>query len=231
MADCCSRFLIGLAYMSLIIGIAKDAIAADVYCTERSADRIDCSTQLLDPSYKLVARGDAPAAAVTRSTPARVQKKPSRSLASQIDLIEHYARQHAVDAALVIALVDVESGFQSNALSPKGAYGPMQLMPSTARRYHVTDRTDLAQNIEAGVHYLKDLLSLHKGNEALALASYNAGEGAVKRHGQRIPPYRETMLYVAAVLARAQAARETIGTSAHSVTIAPLGNDFYAASF
>ena len=122
-------------------------------------------------------------------------------------MIAQYAHQHAVDLTLVRALVDVESRFQSTALSPKGAYGPMQLMPATARRYHVTNRSDLAQNIEAGIHYLKDLLVLHHGNEALALASYNAGEGAVKRHGQRIPPYRETMLYVAAVLARAQAAR------------------------
>ena len=222
MADCCSRFLIVLAFTLFSIVIATDAIAADVYCTERVADRIDCSTQVLDPTYKLYAQGDAPAQVMARSSPATVQKKRSRSVVAQIELIERYARKHAVDSTLVMALVEIESGFQPRALSPKGATGPMQLMAATAHRYHVTDRTDLAQNIEAGIHYLKDLLTLHHGNEALALASYNAGEGAVKRYGQRIPPYRETMLYVAAVLARAQAARALITLS---------GNDVYAAAF
>lgn len=222
MADCCIRFLIGLASTFFSIGVLSNALAADVYCTERSADRIDCSTQRLDPSYKLYAKGDVSADVATRTSHAAVQKKQSSSVASQIDLIERFAEQHAVDTTLVMALVDVESGFRSHALSPKGAYGPMQLMAAAAQRYHVTDRTDLAQNIEAGIHYLKDLLTLHNGNEALALASYNAGEGAVKRYGQRMPPYRETMLYVAAVLARAQTAR---------ATFTPSGNDVYAAPF
>jgi soluble lytic murein transglycosylase-like protein len=80
----------------------------------------------------------------------------------------------------------------------------MQLMPATAARYGVTDPGDPAQNIDAGVRHLKDLLNVqHQGNVALALAAYNAGQGAVARHGGRIPPYRETMLYVPAVLAAA----------------------------
>ena len=118
-------------------------------------------------------------------------------------MIEHYARLHNVPQDLVAALVGVESGFNTRAVSPKGAAGAMQLMPATAARYGVTNPEDPAQNIDAGVRHLKDLLVLHQGNVALALASYNAGQGAVARHGSRIPPYRETMLYVPAVLAAA----------------------------
>ena len=80
----------------------------------------------------------------------------------------------------------------------------MQLMPATAAQYGVTDPFNPAQNIEAGILHVKYLLALHHGNLALALAAYNAGEGAVARHSGRIPPFRETMLYVPAVLARLQ---------------------------
>ncbi len=79
----------------------------------------------------------------------------------------------------------------------------MQLMPATAARYGVTDAGDAAQNIDAGVRHLRDLLNAHQGNVALALAAYNAGQGAVAKHRGRIPPYPETMLYVPAVLAAA----------------------------
>jgi soluble lytic murein transglycosylase-like protein len=101
-------------------------------------------------------------------------------------------------------VVDVESNSNPRAVSSKGAVGAMQLMPSTAAMYGVTDSTDPAQNIEAGILHLKYLLSLHQGNVALALAAYNAGEGAVSKYSNNIPPYRETMLYVSAVLARLQ---------------------------
>lgn len=77
----------------------------------------------------------------------------------------------------------------------------MQLMPATARQYGLIDRFDAERNIDAGARHLKALLLRHGGNEALALAAYNAGEGAVARHGLRVPPFRETMLYVPRVLA------------------------------
>lgn len=117
-------------------------------------------------------------------------------------LITRFSEKHGVDPALVRAMIEVESGFRPGAQSPKGAVGPMQLMPATAARYGARNRFDPAQNIEAGIRYLKDLLDLHGGNVALALAAYNAGEATVARHGQRIPPYRETLLYVPAVLSR-----------------------------
>jgi soluble lytic murein transglycosylase-like protein len=133
-------------------------------------------------------------------------------------LIEHFARLHQVEPELVAAVVAVESGFNTAAVSPAGASGAMQLMPATAARYGVTNAADPAQNIDAGVRHLKDLLRLHGGNVALALAAYNAGQGAVARNGGRIPPYRETMLYVPAVLAAAARGAGLVSRTQHFQT-------------
>lgn len=123
-------------------------------------------------------------------------------------LIQSAARIHGVEEALLRAVIDVESRFNPAARSPKGAMGLMQLMPGTARRYGVTDAHDPAQNIEGGTRYLKDLIAMFQGNMRLALAAYNAGEGAVIRYGHRIPPFAETQAYVPAVLARYQSYAE-----------------------
>lgn len=121
--------------------------------------------------------------------------------ASSFDhLIEDAAHAHAVQSALVRALIVVESGFNPRALSKRGAMGLMQLLPDTARRYGVRDIYDPAQNIRAGVRYLSDLMTLYDSNTELALAAYNAGEAAVARYGGHIPPYRETQEYVPNVL-------------------------------
>jgi len=106
------------------------------------------------------------------------------------------ASRHGLDPLLVHAVVRVESGYDARAVSPKGAAGLMQLMPATARRYDVADRFDPAANVEGGVRYLRDLFALFGGDRRLALAAYNAGEGAVLRHGRRIPPYPESQAYV-----------------------------------
>jgi len=106
------------------------------------------------------------------------------------------ASRHGLDPLLVHAVVRVESGYDARAVSPKGAAGLMQLMPATARRYEVADRFDPAANVEGGVRYLRDLFALFGGDRRLALAAYNAGEGAVLRHGRRIPPYPESQAYV-----------------------------------
>jgi hypothetical protein len=111
------------------------------------------------------------------------------------------ARRHGLDPALVLAVVAVESGFRPEAVSPKGAEGLMQLMPATADSLGVRDALDPEQNLDAGVRHLGSLLTLYGGDLALALAAYNAGEGAVARHGG-IPPYKETRAYVKRVLAR-----------------------------
>ncbi|MEK8017244.1 MAG: lytic transglycosylase domain-containing protein [Candidatus Parabeggiatoa sp.] len=111
-------------------------------------------------------------------------------------LIEAAALNAGLSPALLHAVVQVESAYNPKARSKKGALGLMQLMPATAKRYKVHDRTDPMANLNGGAHYLRDLLTLFNDDLSLALAAYNAGENAVIRYGNTIPPYRETINYV-----------------------------------
>ena len=121
--------------------------------------------------------------------------------ASTFDLIiEKAAAAQALEPNLLRAVIVVESGFNSRALSPKGAMGLMQLMPATARRFGAFDLYDPHQNIAAGASYLKFLMNRFGNDVSLALAAYNAGEEAVQRSGRRIPPFSETQAYVPRVL-------------------------------
>jgi soluble lytic murein transglycosylase-like protein len=113
------------------------------------------------------------------------------------------ARRHGLDPDLVLALVQVESAFRPDAISPKGAQGLTQLMPGTARELGVKDALDPAQNLDGGARYLRQLLTRYGGDVKRALAAYNAGPGAVDRH-QGVPPFRETRQYVRRVLDRYQ---------------------------
>ncbi len=115
------------------------------------------------------------------------------------DLIRETAERHQVDVALVKAVIRTESYFNPNATSRVGASGLMQLMPQTARRYGVTDLYSPRQNLEAGVRHLRYLLDRYPRQLHLALAAYNAGEGAVEKY-RGIPPYPETRDYVKKVL-------------------------------
>jgi hypothetical protein len=127
--------------------------------------------------------------------------------------VRHHMREaskaHNLDFELLQALIATESGFDTHVVSPKGAVGLMQLMPPTAQRYGVQGDlktpiekklTDPKTNIKAGSRYLRDLINLFPGRLDLALAAYNAGEGAVQRHGNKIPPFKETQNYVATVM-------------------------------
>jgi soluble lytic murein transglycosylase-like protein len=118
-------------------------------------------------------------------------------------LAEAVARRHGLDPDLVAAVVSVESGFRPEAVSPKGAQGLMQLMPKTAASLGVADALDPEQNLDGGNRHLGELLTLYGGDLVRALAAYNAGQGAVQRHGG-VPPYRETRTYVRKVLERYQ---------------------------
>jgi len=110
-------------------------------------------------------------------------------------LVREAADRHNVDPALVRAVIETESGWNPSAYSRKGAVGLMQLIPTTAQRYGANDAFNPQQNIDAGVRHLKWLLERYNGNLDLALAAYNAGEGAVDRaHG--IPAFKETRNYV-----------------------------------
>jgi soluble lytic murein transglycosylase-like protein len=113
------------------------------------------------------------------------------------DLIAEHARANGVRTGLVKAVVQVESAFNPDARSPKGAMGLMQLMPATAQQFGVRNPYNPVENVRAGVAYLRQLLDRYQNNEELALAAYNAGPGAVDRHGQTVPPYSETRSYVA----------------------------------
>jgi len=110
------------------------------------------------------------------------------------EIIDQTAKEHNVDPLLVHSVIRAESNYNPNAVSPKGAEGLMQLIPATARRFGAVNSFDARENITAGVKYLKYLQDMFK-DDRLALAAYNAGEGAVVKYGN-VPPYRETEHYV-----------------------------------
>lgn len=121
------------------------------------------------------------------------------------DLINTAAQKHGVDPKVIARVIHVESNFNPRAISPKRAQGLMQLMPQTAALYSVANVFDPAQNIDAGTHYLKDLLDRYHGDLRLALAAYNAGPDTIERY-RGIPPFPETQDYVRRVIAELAAA-------------------------
>jgi soluble lytic murein transglycosylase-like protein len=112
------------------------------------------------------------------------------------EIIVVAATRHGIEPLLLYSVMHQESAFNSQAVSPKGARGLMQLMPATAARFGVKNIFDPEQNIHGAAQYLRFLLDLFDGNVSLALAGYNAGEGAVKKYGYEVPPYPETINYV-----------------------------------
>lgn len=152
----------------------------------------------LDKRYKLVYR--IPTTEQLRPNAWTPSMPKSIDISKLVPIIDVAAKSHGVDAKLVHAVIRAESGYNVRALSPKGAVGLMQLIPGTAQRYGVSNAYDPEQNINGGTRYLRDLLKMFNGNVELALAGYNAGENAVIRAGNRIPPYPETIAYVPKVL-------------------------------
>jgi soluble lytic murein transglycosylase-like protein len=123
------------------------------------------------------------------------ETKADDSVGGFKQVVDRIAQRHSVDSDLVESVIRVESNFNPFAISSKGARGLMQLDPSTARRFGAGNAFNPAENVEAGVRYLRYLLDTYHGDHRLALAAYNAGEGAVGRWGG-VPPYPETQRYV-----------------------------------
>lgn len=164
-----------------------------------------CSVQALEtPAYRLQL-SDGNSYRLQTNTGARPDKTTSSRLLPSGPYAEEIASAAAaagVDPALVHAVIQVESAYRADAVSNKGALGLMQLMPATALRFGTADASDPKGNLRAGTRYLRALLDLFDQRIDLALAAYNAGEGAVLSHAGNIPPYPETQRYVPAVLER-----------------------------
>jgi soluble lytic murein transglycosylase-like protein len=168
---------------------------AQIYSWTDADGRLVVSNTQRPPEGIATKTYSVPAASSVRAT------RPAADMAGRgrFDaLIEEHARLQGIRTDLVRAVVQVESGFNPRALSPKGAMGLMQLMPDTARQLGVVNPYNPEENIRGGVQYLRQLLDRY-GSEQLALAAYNAGPGAVDRYGVAVPPYRETRNYVAKI--------------------------------
>jgi soluble lytic murein transglycosylase-like protein len=156
-------------------------------------------------------RSYAPSAAPAPSLPMAVGSALdgfSTGDASVDRFIVESGTRNGVDPVLLYSIMHRESSFKRNALSPKGARGLMQLMPGTAARFGVRNIFDPQQNIEGGARYVRLLLDMFDGDVRLALAGYNAGEGAVLKYGRRVPPYAETQEYVRRISERYELMRD-----------------------
>lgn len=193
---CIKKWQVVILAFSMGLGVSAQA-ALFIYQMP-GGTRIITDYPLSGKDYKLVRKSES-----ARGMGAMVSERRVQSVIldpSTYDrLIKRTAVANRVDVALVKAVMHVESGFNPNAVSPKGASGLMQLMPETALRYGVEDIFDPVQNVQGGVRYLKDLLAMFKDNHRLAIAAYNAGENAVRRY-KGIPPYDETQDYVRKVM-------------------------------
>ena len=173
---------------------------------------LDGGSHLMVPAARIERyRMSAAAVAVTPPAEPFVDETWRRLAGPYAETIRRAAQRHGVDPVLLTAMAEVESGFDPQAISHKGAQGLLQLMPATARRFGVANSFDPDQNVDGGARYLDWLLTHFSGDEQLALAGYNAGEGAVDRY-QGIPPFPETERYVVRVLSRAATLRS--GTQA-----------------
>jgi soluble lytic murein transglycosylase-like protein len=142
----------------------------------------------------------ATAAVAAAAAPGAVAEGSHASSRSELEaMVRRISGEHGVDPRLADAVVRVESAYDPNAVSRRGALGLMQLMPDTARRLEVSNPFDPEQNVRGGIKEVSRLIRRYSGNLALALAAYNAGEGAVERH-RGIPPYAETRNYVSRIM-------------------------------
>ena len=189
-ASAVGRRASGLIAAAALLLLCPVRASAQIYAWRDASGHLVLSDKAKDPSAKTYAISSAPAVAFRTTRPLSSRASLYQSL------IEEHAGLNLVSPDLVRALIQAESAFNPRAVSPKGAMGLMQLMPQTAAEHGVVDPFNPAENIRAGVKYLKQLLDSYEGRVELALAAYNAGPGAVKKYGGKVPPYRETRNYV-----------------------------------
>jgi hypothetical protein len=213
-----------MAALALLLGLQQPA-RADVWGYIDAKGVAHFATEKVDDRYELFYRGcqsfDTSVAPPPEAVPGPVAipTAPPPKLITFFEVSPHFkavkhhmrdaAKTHNIDYELLQALIATESGFDSTAVSPKGAVGLMQIMPATAERYGVASDAktpverklvDPKVNIRTGTRYLSDLINMFPGQLELALAAYNAGEGAVQRAGNKIPNYKETQNYVKRVM-------------------------------
>lgn len=180
--------------------ISSFTVKADVYVDLSQTDEISIGNISNEQSYTF--KIDEPTSTNTATNLATLNKvgsEDNKNLPFNNEVIIA-ANITGIEPALIHAVIAVESKHNPRAQSTKGAYGLMQLMPETSRRFNVLDKNNPKQNILAGAKYLRELLKLFNGDLKLSLAAYNAGPAAVQKFGGKIPPYKETLNYVPRVL-------------------------------
>lgn len=188
------------AAIGLLLALPCGQGWADIYAYTAPDGTVSLSNVPADERYTVLV------AAPQQQVPAAPAARAAEPAAGQAGkahydkVVEEASRAYGLDAALIHAVIAVESSYNPKAVSKKGAAGLMQLMPGTAKRYGVADAFDPVQNVSGGARYLRDLLDMFDSDVSLALAAFNAGEHAVMKYGKRIPPYRETLRYVPRVL-------------------------------
>ncbi len=189
----------------LALSLSPPSARADIYRYVDPRGTVHFTDRPTHPGYKLFMRsvpqqttptGLAEARAAMRARPLNPRTSGVKEFSP---LVYEASQRWGVSPALIHAVITAESNYDPEALSRAGAMGLMQLMPGTAQRFGVADPWDPEQNVHGGARYLRELLDRFQSLK-LALAAYNAGEGAVERHGNQIPPYEETQTYVQRVM-------------------------------
>ena len=196
-------------YVSEPIGNADAPVVLSNFSSDETPRLIVANPTAASPTSQPAGypAGEQNASAATAQRPlsstamvGRIHEAP-RVPAHLLPIFASAAREHSLPASLLMAVAAAESGFNAHAVSPKGALGLMQLMPDTARQHGVRQVWSVLDNVRGGAAHLRQLLNRFSGQQALALAAYNAGERAVLNAGLQIPPFDETQRYVPKVLA------------------------------
>jgi soluble lytic murein transglycosylase-like protein len=184
----------------LVSAISAGIAHADIYRYVDADGMVHFTNVPQDSRFKVYLKEKRKPDPVSDTLASEIRYYDEKERARYAKPIQDAAKATRLEAALIHAVISAESGYNPFARSRKGAAGLMQLMPETAKRYGVKNRLDPAQNISGGARYLRDLMRMFNNDLQLVVAAYNAGENAVVRHGNRIPPYQETMAYVPRVM-------------------------------